>query len=400
MKTHAENQQPSRSPNAWLALATLLLGLHACGGSGGVDSGGTGMDTPTLAVGPISGFGSIMVAGVHYDETSARIVDGDGQPLTAAALMLGAMTRIDASLVTAAGTRLQATAQLIRVAEVLLGPVEAVDSVAMTARVLGQIVAITPGTVFEAALGGGLPALSSGMVVAVHGQIDPVATRVVATRVERRSSVERYLLRGPVTSLDRVALRLNIGATAVSLAEAGSLPAALGTGSVVRLKLRTVAVAGVWIATELSLDDQPLPDRENVEIQGRVTALTSTQRFSVDGSAVDASTATFSGGAVVLGARVEVEGRSSAGTIVARKVAVDAGEGGGDEALEIEGQITVLDTTARTFVVRGTTVSYAGTPRFEGGTAADLALNRKVHVKGRLADDRSLVMATSIQVEL
>lgn len=400
MKTHDENQQPSRSPNAWLALATLLLGLHACGGSGGVDSGGTGMDTPTLAVGPISGFGSIVVAGVHYDETSARIVDGDGQPLTAAALMLGAMTRIDASQVTAAGTRLQATAQLIRVAEVLLGPVEAVDSVAMTARVLGQIVAITPGTVFEAALGGGLPALSSGMVVAVHGQIDPVATRVVATRIERRSSVERNLLRGPVTSLDRVALRLNIGATAVSLAEAGSLPAALGTGSVVRLKLRTVAVAGVWIATELSLDDQPLPDRENVEIQGRVTALTSMQRFSVDGSAVDASTAIFSGGAVVLGARVEVEGRSSAGSVVARKVAVDAGEGGGDEALEIEGQITVLDTTARTFVVRGTTVSYAGTPRFEGGTAADLALNRKVHVKGRLADDRSLVMATSIQVEL
>jgi hypothetical protein len=103
---------------------------------------------------------------------------------------------------------------------------------------------------------------------------------------------------------------------------------------------------------------------------------------------------------VTLGARVEVEGRSSAGVIVARKVTVDEAEGGGDAAIEIEGRITALDTAARTFVVRGTTISNAGSPRFEGGTAADLALNRKVSVKGRLAADRSLVQATSIHIEL
>ena len=71
----------------------------------------------TLAVGPISGFGSIVVAGVHYyyDETIVSIVDGDGQVLTAAALTLGSMTRIDASEVTTVGARLHALPEEHRV---------------------------------------------------------------------------------------------------------------------------------------------------------------------------------------------------------------------------------------------------------------------------------------------
>lgn len=391
--------RPSRrwSPPWWLL--ALVVAVHGCGGSGGVDSGGTGMDTPTLAVGTISGLGSIVVNGVHYDETAAAVLDGDGQALSAAALTLGSVARIDASSITTVGTRLQATARTIRVSEVLLGPVEAVDTLAMTVRVLGQAVTVTAGTVFDASLGGGIAALRTGSVVAVHGQIDRTGGRIVATRIEARSAAAAYVVRGPVLSLDRTSLRLAIGGASVNLAEAGALPAALTAGSVVRVKLRTAAVAGVWTATALSLEDQPLPDRAAIEVEGRVTAFTSAQRFSVDGIAVDAGSATFEGGAVTLGARVEVEGHSSAGVIVARKVSVDETEGGGDAAIEIEGRITALDAAARTFVVRGTTISHAGSPRFEGGTAADLALNRKVSVKGRLAADRSLVQATSIHIE-
>ena len=404
MKIRAERRPPGgprlgQELRALLALAAMLAVMHGCGGSGGVDSGGTGVAAPTLAVGPISGFGSIVVNGVHYDETTANIVDGDDQVLSAAALTLGSMTRIDASTVATLGTRQEARAITIRVAEVLLGPVESVDPVALTVRVLGQTVAVTPGTVFEATLGAGLAALRVGSVVAVHGQIDTAAARVVATRIEPRSNVSRYIVRGPVSSFDRTALRLTIGTLVVSLAEAGTLPATLPSGTLVRVKLRTSAQAGVWSATELRLDAQPLPDRENVEIEGRVTDFTSAQRFSVDGSVVDASAATVSGGTVALGARVEVEGRSSNGMILARRVLVDAQEGGGKEAIEIEGRITALDTTARTFVVQGITVGYANAT-FVGGSVDDLALNRKVEVRGRLAADRSHVEASSIHLEL
>ncbi|MEN9630659.1 MAG: hypothetical protein RJA10_3887, partial [Pseudomonadota bacterium] len=232
------------------------------------------------------------------------------------------------------------------------------------------------------------------------GQVDRLAGRVVATRIEPRGSVSRYVVTAPVASLDRTAQRLGLGALTVSLGEVGMLPEGLENGSVVRIKLRTAAAAGVWAATALNLSDQPLPDRDNVEIEGRVTAFTSAQRFSVDGIPVDATTAAASGGTVALGKRVEVDGRSVAGTLIARKVSVDEADGGGDSVIELEGRVTALDLAAKTFVVRSTTVRYDDNTRFESSTAADLALNRKLSVKGRPAADRSLVQATSIHIEL
>ncbi len=130
-----------------LAAAALLLALlHGCGGSGGVDSGGTGGTLPTLAQGPISGFGSIVVAGVHYDESRAELLDADGAPVPASALALGAVVRIDASAVTTSGTRADAVARTVRTQEAVIGPVEAVDAAAGTLRVLGQAVAVNGGT--------------------------------------------------------------------------------------------------------------------------------------------------------------------------------------------------------------------------------------------------------------
>lgn len=399
MKPHPERAWRSVPVLISLVLLSLWL-LHGCGGSGGVDSGGTGAAPPTLAVGPISGYGSIVVAGVHYDETSARIVDGDDQLLPASALTLGSMTSIDASAVATVGTQLQAKAQTIRVAEILIGPVEAVDSVAQTLRVLGQPISVTAGTVFDSSLVGGLSAVRVGTVLAVHGQIDTAGARNVATRIEPRANAARYVVRAPLSSYDRAAKRLSLGSLTVNLADITTLPDTLANGAIVRLKLRTAAVLGAWTATELRQDNPPVPDRDNVEIEGRITAFTSTQRFSVDGSAVDATGASISGGIPTLGARVEVEGRSSAGMIVARRVVVDTQEGGGDQAIELEGRISALDTAAKTFVLRGVTVSYAGTPRFIVGSAADLAINRQLNVKGKLAADRSLVDATVIHLEL
>lgn len=394
----------TRKRLGWLpvfcAAALLLAQLPGCGGSGGVDSGGTGVDTPTLAIGPISGLGSIVVNGVHYDETAAAVVVADGQPLSPSALTLGSVTRIDASPPLNTGTRLEAVAHTIQVTEALVGPVESVNVTAGTARILGQTVATTPGTVFEASLGSGLTSLQAGVVVAVHGQVDRVGGRIVATRIEPRSSVSRYIVTGPVLSLDRTAARLGLGLLTIGLGEVGNLPAMLDTGTVVRLKLRTAPVSGVWAATSLKLTDQPLPDRDNIEIKGRVTAFTSAQRFSVDGIPVDATGASFGTGTVALGKRVEVDGRSVSGTIIARKVSVDDEDGGGDSAIELEGRITSVNATAGTFVLRGTTVSYDGNTRFAGGTPTDLVANRKVSVKGRPAADRSLVQATFIHVEL
>lgn len=381
------------------AMAVAAALVPACGGGsgeGGVDTGGTGIRT--LAVGPISGFGSIVVAGVHYDDSQAQRIDDDGNALPADALGLGAVVSIDAGSVTTTATRQEAQARVVRSTPVVLGPVEAIDATAGTLRVLGQAVATGPGTVYAPALAGGLGALRVGQVVAVHGLLDPAQARVVATRIEPRDGAGAYRVTGTVTSLDRNALRLGLGALVVDLAAVAPLPDGLGLGATVRLVLRTTPVSGVWTAQTLRLPGQPLPDRERVEIEGRITAFESAQRFSVAGVPVDATAATRSG-TLALGVRVEVEGRTRDGLLVATRVAVDAEDGGGSEAIELEGSIGATNPAARSFTLRGLTVLWTDATRFESSRASDIADGRRASVKGRLGPDGSRVEATVIHVE-
>ena len=57
----------------FLALMATLA-LAACGGGmqAGVGSGGSGAPV-SVSVGPVTGFGSIIVNGTHYDETTAEV---------------------------------------------------------------------------------------------------------------------------------------------------------------------------------------------------------------------------------------------------------------------------------------------------------------------------------------
>jgi hypothetical protein len=404
MNPNAERRPDRRQRAGLLSLASLFTLLTALlpgcgGGSGGVDSGGTGIMPTTLAVGPISGFGSIVVGGVHYDETQAQLVDADGQMLPASALTLGAVASIDAGPITSTATRQDAQALVIRLGEALVGPIDSIDTATSSLRVLGQQVVVSAGTVFEPSLGASVAALHAGQVVAVYGLLDSTSARTVATRIEPRSAPARYVVRGTVSSLDRTAQRLSIGTLAINLSSLGSVPNGIASGSLVRVKLSTTAAAGVWTATDLRADALTLPDRDNVELEGRITAFTNAQHFSIDGVTVDAAGITASG-TLALGARVEVEGRSSNGMILARRVSVDAAEGGGAEAIELEGRITAVDASAQTFVVRGVTVAWSGTTTFVSSTAADIVVGRMVAAKGRLAADRSHVDATVVHVEL
>lgn len=390
-----------------LCLGALSV-LGSCGGGGsGVDSGGTGGPVfASGAVGPVSGFGSIIVAGTHYDETQASITDDDGQALGADALRLGVMTRIEGGAVdTSTGTP-RARADTIRVSEQLVGPVSSVDATACAVVVLGQRVAVTPATAVDASVPAGslscrLSAVRVGALLGVYGTWDSALSRLVATRVDQRSAVTRYVLQAPVDSFDAAARVLRLGGQTVSLAELATLPTDLVVGQPARVKLRTAQQAGQWVATATPAAAVSLPSVARMELQGRITQFSSASRFSVDGVAVDASAASFPQGTagLALGARVEIEGRPSGASLVATLVKVEAEDEQADAVVEIEGQITAIDRAAQTFVVRGTVIGYADSPSYEGGTAATLALQRKVSVKGHLSDDGLRVIADSIHIE-
>lgn len=389
----------------WRAACALMVAMAAvlpgCGGDG-VDSGGTGMTSPTLAIGPVAGYGSIVVGGVHYDESRAVITDEDGEPLGPEALTLGTMTRVEGSAVVDTGVRLESTAEKIEVVEQIVGPVEGVDVTAAILTVLGQRVAITPDTAFDSTLASGLGALQAGDEVAVYGQLDLAGRRVVATRLERRAAGSRYLLRATVDRYERNERRLTLGGVAVDLAELpdSALPESLPAGTLARVRLRA-GPAAPYVATALRRVQPMLADRDFVEIEGRITEFTSPQRFGVDGIPVDASDAILPSdpSQLVAGARVEVKGRAVAGTIVASKVELESEDGSDGENVELEGRISALDDQAKTFVLARLVVAY-GSARFEeGGSEADLEALPKLKVKGRLSADRTQVVATTIKID-
>lgn len=383
-----------------LLLAAALSLLVACGG---VDSGGTGVGQsgqPTYAAGPITGFGSIVVNGVHYEESAAEIVDDEGRLRSSQDLKLGMLTEVFASAVVTDATRSSATAAAVRFGSQIVGQIESVDVPGSRLVVLGQVVRVTGTTVFDAAAGG-LAALAAGDAIEVYAQLDVNTQSYVATRIERRSALSYYKLRGVVGALSESERTITVGGQVISYAAvAPADPAtALAPGTAVRVTLRTTRVGNVWLATTLMTGIGRVADRETAEIDGRIGAFTSATQFVVNGIKVDASAASYPNGSagVVLGARVEVEGRILNGVLLASKVKLEGDEE--EEGFELHGSISAPDPGNMTFVVRGVTVDYSSTTRFEGGTAADLVPGRQVEVKGALSTTGTRLAATSIHIE-
>lgn len=390
--------KPLRLPCLLRALAAGLL-LSACGG--GVETGGTGAGS--YVEGPVTGFGSVIVGGVRFDEASARIEDDEGNAQPAAALRLGMRLKVDAGAIggDADGGR-SATASRVRVAPELLGPVTAIVGTSPFIEVLGQSVRVTAATVVDG-VPGGLSALTTGEIVEVHGFPESPSgnDRYVATRIERRGATPpAFRVRGLVRGLDAAARTLRIGQQQYDLAATG-VPAGLTNGQLVRLTVGTATVGGRWPVLSIAVEPRRLDDRDEAEVEGAVTALVSSERFELNGIAVDARGATFVDGSAVVavGARLKVRGRAQAGVLVAANVELRSDQEAYDEGFDLRDALTGLDPVAQTFFVHEVGVFYGGMPppQFDNGTAADLANGRRVRVRAVLSADRTRVVATRIE---
>ena len=136
-------------PALRMTLACALLALAACGG--GVETGGTG----AYVQGPVAGFGSVIVSGVRFDDSSARIEDADGSSLDRSQLRLGMLVEVESGPIGDDGSGGRAaTASRVRLGSELLGPVTASDPAGVHLAVLGQAVRLTPATVVDGVAGG------------------------------------------------------------------------------------------------------------------------------------------------------------------------------------------------------------------------------------------------------
>ncbi|TAK85762.1 MAG: hypothetical protein EPO09_20080 [Aquabacterium sp.] len=321
------------------ALLAAILSLSACGGGGssgsdtqaGVSSGGTG----SFSNGPVTSFGSIVVNGIHFDQTSATVRDTDGQTVSSASIKLGMVVELTGSTVEHVGSRDQAQARDISLVPALVGPIDRVGT--DTLVVMGQTVLVSGATHVDESLPQGLASLSANEFVTVYGFHDARRDVYVATRIERRAGAvpDHYVVHGVIQDLDPINGRCRIGQQTISY-QWGTDVIGLANGRVASAKVSTVLYSpasadgsspAVWQGQVMTLDQPSVSDRDQASVDGVVTSLSldTAGVIAVNGLAVDTRQMVCSVcGGLSVGDRVQVEGRLVNNVIVANKVSAAA----------------------------------------------------------------------------
>jgi hypothetical protein len=394
MKTMQTKPQGSRLKMLGISLLFGAAALvTACGGGGGggvasVGSGGTG----AVAQGPISGFGSVIVNGVRFDDNGATVTIDDNGGLSNQ-LKLGMMVEIEGTSGSSATT---GTASSITAFSHVQGPISAppvttADPKVGTLTVLGITVSVNATTIFENV--SGIGALAQNDVIEVYGLVNGT-DGLTATRIEKKTTTEVRTV-GTVQALDTTAKTFTLHGITVNYSGADSQSIIPTPNAVVRVK--GTLSSGTIIATRVkSVNLTPVvKEAQHVELEGLVANFVSIANFEVQGLKVDASkvSPTVS---VSNGVRVEVEGTVTNGVLVATKVELK------NESVEAEielfGTVGGLNAAAQTFTMRSgaVTVHWSSATVFESPLTATTLDGRAVEVKGNVVS--GVVEATRIKI--
>ena len=158
---------------SWRAALCLLVAVSVASGcGGGVGTGGTGGNATAYASGPITGFGSVIVGDVRFDDVGAEVQDVDGGRRSRDDLRLGMTVEVESSAITTDASGSRATASRIRFESELVGLVGLLDVAGGAFTILGQRVAVDTTTVFDERLASGLAGLSVGQALEVYAVFD------------------------------------------------------------------------------------------------------------------------------------------------------------------------------------------------------------------------------------
>jgi hypothetical protein len=384
------------SPNLGRLLRTWMLGaalalLGGCGG--GVGTGGTGSE----AQGPITGFGSVIVAGVTWEDSAATVLDEDGRAVTrnGEELRLGMTIEIEGE-----GEGDEATARTIRIDTTLVGPLDTVNVAGRVLQVLGQSVRVDAGTSFDPSAPRGLADLRPGDIVAVYAMPEASGNGQLATRIEPAAAGAKLRLRGTVAALDTSARTFRIGALLLAYGSTGGVPAGLADGQHVRIVVKAPGggVGGPWEVVSFGAQDEAPDEGDRAQVEGIVSSFAGSGRFVVDGLSVDARGAEVrpTGAVLANGVRVQVSGRMSGGSLVAERVTVLANGDVEQRVYKLNGRIDTVNAAAETFVLRKTVVDYSNA-EFVDGSASDLSSGDRVRVEGPMSADGGRLLATKVE---
>lgn len=320
-----------------LALASLLLiASVSCssGGGNGDNVAGGGTGGTGISSGTITRFGSIFVNGVEF-ETTGAIITLDDQPGTEDQLAVGQVVIVSGTY-NADGATGTATSVVFK--DNVEGPIDSIDLVNSRLVVLGQTVLVDGATSFDDDISPrSLEGLSVGDFVEVSGFVKANG-EIAATRIERKVSGGELEVKGTVSALDSANRLFNINALTVDYSGA-------------------------------TLDDFPSGVPGNGDfVEAECARVNFNDCFGLSGE--------------FLATKVELEGLD-----------IDVDEG---DEVEIEGFITRF-VDEFDFDVAGQPVTTNAQTEFEDGTAADLGLNVKVEVEGRV-DASGVLVAEEIEI--
>lgn len=369
-----------------------LLGLVACGAVAGCGGGSIGLaglpgtgGTGLFALGSISGFGSVVVNGIRFDDTQSG-VELDGVLASSADLRLGMVASVEGTRGVDATVGVASRIQSWSVAQGDITQTSAQGTVTQLA-LAGMLVQADASTVLDgvAALG----QLRPGQRVTVWGlQEDASATRWRATRIALTGSSDTVTT-GLLVGSDGQ-LRVN------GLTLAGVQSTGLSTGQLVRVFGRLSGSVGTLQVQSITAQDlvSLRADQRDVELEGLVSALQAGSRFMLGGVMVDGSALPAVVATLRVGSRIEVKGNLSGGVLKA--VSIDMEDEEKLNTVELEARIEAF-TSLGNFVVRGQRCDASGVGTIENGTVASLRVGVKVKLKGTKSGD--LLVVTSLKID-
>lgn len=382
-----------------IVMAVTVLIATACGGgsdttvAGGVGSGGTGFAVNT-------GFGSLVLDGVHHNDSTADYASEQEQGPAMA------MARIGATVGQSTEFTYDGSGNLMSalVSPELVGAVTGVGPNSLT--VLGTSVLINS----DATLGPvtrfiGYASLASVKVtdrVEVHGLLKTDSLGVVslqATLIVQKPTAAGLRLTGYVVGQYNAGARtFVIGAYTVKADAAVISPsgAVLTNGDLVTVWSDTDPAGNSITASTVRVKGVA-GTSQSITASGIVSNFASVASFKVRNQTVDASQAVMTPVGATLGAGnyVVVVGNydANANKVIATGMTVFSSTT--PTKVELHGTVTNF-VSASSFTLRGVALD-AGTAAFTGGTAAQLTNGVYVEVHGAVKDD--VVMASTVTIQ-
>ncbi len=322
----------------------LFSVLASCGPApqvgGGI--GGTGHITPIVAVGPITGFGSIFVSGTEYDtmHTSMTI---DGNPGNQGDLKKGMIVRVNATLPEGSGTEqpVLRTANMVLYEDTVEGFVQSVAADGTSLTVLGQTITITTATTIDVSVPGGnvTNLMPDRDLVEISGFVTGdgliKGTWVELKTLDQKTHTPDYHVKGFIKNHRAEQQTFEIGDLILDYRDAVliDMPSQSSDewdGLLIDVMGRQISSGGLnsskirLTATRVAQAELGLEEGELAEIEGFVTQVRSAGDFFIGNvhMLADAGT-TFQGGAlndIRIGVHIKVHGQLIGGIVKATTV--------------------------------------------------------------------------------